>query len=331
MAIHRGKRGFTLVELLVVIAIIGILIALLLPAVQAAREAARRLQCSSNLKQIGLAMHNYETEHRVFPSGEVHGSVGEVSHNGKAYRGHNYYRNQSHCQWEGQVGIWLNLILPHVGEQGAYDLLDFGYRPQYDHPGNVKVMQMDFTLYHCPSDPYRGLTTQWGTPSNNNGEEAKARIVHYYAVAGEWEYSEKAHPDGVVTIDDREHDGYHCNANNGMFYNDSRIKIKDIRDGTSNTAMVCEVWGRRTPEHTGSENSRGMNLHSYVYFQFTPNDNQDKPWYANSFHTGGVNVCFADGSVNFVSDTVSVTVFQAVATIDGGETYDARNLYGYRD
>lgn len=308
MKAHARRFAFTLVELLVVIAIIGVLVALLLPAVQSAREAARRTQCSNNLKQMALGMLNYESAFKVFPPAEIHGgswNAGYASDNG----------GRPHCDWDGQVGCWMNLIFPYAELQNEYDLLEFHVWPQYSSANNRQIMQARFPGLLCPSDPYRGQTTDWGPGGTNN----RSHIIHYYAVAGPNESSTLQYPDAAAGSTYG-----HCNVHEGMFYNDSRITLSEITDGTSATAMLCETWGRRYPNHNGSgESSRGMNLHAVVYFVYTPNSNRDSPWRANSFHRGGVQIAIADGGVRFVSNSIQLTTWRALATISGGETEPA--------
>jgi type II secretory pathway pseudopilin PulG len=298
-----------LVELLVVIAIIALLMALLLPAVQSARESARRVQCGNNIRQAALAVLAFESQQGAFPTGEDHGLNTEPGYRASRY-------GVSHCSWDGQVGAWCNLMLPQLEQQALYDQLNFEIRPQYVWPGNRTVMQAAIPAFLCPSDPYRGLTTAWGSGGANN----RAHTMHYFAVAGSVENSRVAHADGTLT------DYGHCNANDGMFFNDSFVTPAHVRDGLSNTAMLCEVWGRSYPDHAtpspipagfAAESSRAMNLHAVVYFDWTPNSNRRNPWKANSFHVGGVQAAFGDGAVRFVGDTVSPAVFTAIATIAG--------------
>ena len=294
---HHAYRGFTLVELLVVIAIIGILIALLLPAVQAARESARRNQCSNDFKQLMLGLQGYHDVHKTFPPGEIHGK------DATGYQG-------PHCDWAGQIGMWMNLIFPFVELQNDYDQLDFEIWPQYISPQNREIMTKSYPLFLCPSDPYGGLTSGWETLDN------QARICHKYAVAGSIENSTTPHPDGVIQYS-------HCNYHDGMFFNDSHVEIRNIKDGLSNTIALCEVWARSTITHESGDSSRGMNLHTAVYLDWTPNATQYNPWKPNSFHPGGLNTVFADGSVHFIGDSIETETWKAMATIKGGEALDA--------
>jgi len=288
-----GKRrtGFTLVELLVVIAIIGVLLALLLPAVQQAREAARRVQCKSNLKNIGLALHNYAESFRVFPPAEVHGALSPAT---------------AHCDWEAAIGCWGTGILPQLDQSSAYNLLDFSINPQYTSAGNVTVMHMKFSVYQCPSNTFDGLSAPWSDVS-----QEVTRVMHYFAVAGSLEWSNLSWPG--VTVPD-----LHCLPYNGMFYNDSSIGPQSVSDGLSNTAMMCEVWGW-TPNTGTPPEARGLNLHAVAYLDQSPNSNRTTPWYPNSFHTGGVHLGMADGSVRFISDNIYLPTLQALATIQGSE------------
>jgi prepilin-type N-terminal cleavage/methylation domain-containing protein/prepilin-type processing-associated H-X9-DG protein len=312
-------RGFTLVELLVVIAIIGLLMALLLPAVQGVRETARRVQCGNHIRQAALAVIAHASGQGALPTGEDHGLNTEPGYQASKY-------GVSHCSWDGQLGAWCNLILPRLEMQPVYDLIDFDIRPQYAAVNNRTAMQTPIPILLCPSDPYRGLTTNWGAGGANN----RAFTMHYFGVAGSLEDSRVAHADGTLT------DYGHCNANDGMFFNDSYVTPAHVKDGLSNTAMLAEVWGRSYTDHVtpnprpagfSVESSRGMNLHAVVYFDWTPNSNRINPWKANSFHPGGVQVAFGDGAVRFVGDSVSLAVFKAISTIaKPGETVGITDL-----
>jgi prepilin-type N-terminal cleavage/methylation domain-containing protein len=314
-------RAFTLVELLVVIAIIGILVSLLLPAVQSAREQGRRTECQNHFRQLGLAILAYETMHGILPPGEIHGGSWNTGYSPTTSSG----TKRDHCEWDGQIGIWNNLIFPQLDQNAVYDKLDFKIRKQYNSVANQEVMQMQFAMFLCPTDPYRGLTTDWGSSLN------KARIIHVYGVAGSNEGSGTPHDDGAQTYG-------HCNKHDGIFFNDSAVTMPEIRDGASNTAMLCESWGRSWRMHVAEsppppgfpagESSRGMNLHTVVYLDWTPNSNHINPWKANSFHVGGVYTAFADASVHFIPDTIDLAVWKGLATIYGREIPDPQSWGG---
>lgn len=274
------------------------------------------MQCSNHLKQLGLALLNYESAHGCFPPAEIHGGSWNGGYQPYVSTGGTAFGD--HCSWTGQVGHWMNLIFPFAEQQAAYDKLNFEARPQYSDPDNLEVMKTIFPFFLCPSDPYRGLTS-----------DGTARITHYYAVSGSSPQG-FAHPDGTLNYG-------HCNGNDGMFYNDSAVMMAEVRDGSSNTAMLCEVWGRVWPNgkaptgnippgYPSHASSRAMNLHAVVYFDWSPNSTHHNPWIANSWHPGGVHSVYADGSVHFIPDTIQLEVFQALATISGGEAIDGAKM-----
>lgn len=288
---RRSQPGFTMVELLVVIAIIGVLMALILPAVQQAREAARMVQCKNNLKNIGLALHNYHEIHSCYPPAEVHGIFPGF---------------QPHCCWECAIGGWGTAILPQIDQANIYNTLNFSANPQYASEANLTVMRMQFPMYQCPSDWYNGLTSPW------EGKEYEVtRIMNYFAVAGDQEFSPLKWQ-GVVV------DDLHCHPNNGSFFNDSNVNQAMVTDGLSNTAVLGEVWGRFGNSGTPPD-GRGLNFHAVTYLEKPPNSDRSTPWFPNSFHTGGVHIALSDGGVRFVSNSINIATLKALATIKGAE------------
>ena len=204
---HR-RRGFTLIELLVVIAIIAILIALLLPAVQQAREAARRTQCKNNLKQIGLALHNYHDSHLVFPTSHF---VGNVLRPGYDF-----------THW-----AWASMILPYVDQAPLYNRFQAGpLSPKQAYAIDSKLFTTPLEVFICPSDPE--------APTNRN------RPFRIIGQPGQPEvFIAKSNYPGVAGDEEN-------NAGRGVFHTDSTCaRIRDITDGTSNTLLVGE---RRSPE-----------------------------------------------------------------------------------
>ncbi|MBN2293795.1 MAG: DUF1559 domain-containing protein [Pirellulales bacterium] len=321
------QRAFTLVELLVVIAIIGILIALLLPAVQAAREAARRMQCASNLKQVAFAAHNYHSANNQLPTG--------------AYS----------CCW----GTWLVGILPYIEQQEASDLYIHNYK--YDIPSsdyryagtlNRRVTTRRFDCYTCPSDTptshYSGVTchnyvcnygnTGFAIPSGDRDVYDGARPV----LNGVEFMGAPFSISGWQTADGSD--------NRPM----QIFKFRDITDGTSQTLMFSEcVQGQ---EVDGAQDLRGFSWWGYASgFQTYLMPNSPSPdimqssgyckskapnppcigghslalpmtMAARSRHPGGVQVAFCDGSVSFYSDNVELRLWRALGTSQGGEVLD---------
>jgi prepilin-type N-terminal cleavage/methylation domain-containing protein len=307
----RRKQGFTLVELLVVIAIIGILIALLLPAVQAAREAARRSQCTNQLKQIGLAVHNYHDTYKSLPPAAA-GGWGQTYH---AY------------------------ILPFVEQQAVHDLCapwsDSGYAASTRPTDRFTIMARTvIPTFKCPSEP------QPATWSLNN---VTARAVGNYSACVGGDLSET--DDAVTTfpIDVR-------NAN-GMFLpysftSSSRrrpcVRLAEVLDGTSNTLMVseapalikapCTHCDRTYLYSNGIDSGAGTDFSECLGSTFFPINNafskdttispssHIRELAFGSYHPGGCNGALGDASVRFVSETVDIDIWRAVGSRNGKET-----------
>jgi len=222
------KGGFTLVELLVVIAIIGILIALLLPAVQAAREAARRAQCSSNMKQVALALLNYESNHKVLPPGRMGCD------------------NNPRCPAVAQrVGTSAFVcILPFMEEQAVYDMFDFedgpwGYSSTWYVGSGGEAIGQRIASYICPSDNSNEFadTSKVGPTAYDIGSR-KAAVGNFALCAG----TAGPGPDIDGKSVDYKYD------NDGVFYYSKAHKLRDISDGTSTTFFVGEVIEAHTRE-----------------------------------------------------------------------------------
>lgn len=293
----QRRKAFTLIELLVVIAIIAILIALLLPAVQQAREAARRSTCKNNLKQIGLALHNYHDAHGAFPAGR-YSSAGQI------YLGHSTQ----------------TMLLPYIDQAPLYNSMDvsigFNAAPNF---GAASATVLPAFL--CPSNPVtEGVNWTGGTnPSHSDPNNDSAR-THYVGISD----SGTGRRGSLSLV---------VENGNGIIYHNSRTKIRDIIDGTSNTLAFCEIVS------TGSGQYSCCAWHAYGDGIGTVNG-INAPWRSNpggtpplthdmwngnafsgpaSYHEGGCHFAMADGAVRFLSENMSQIVLTGLTTRAGGE------------
>lgn len=295
------RDGFTLIELLVVIAIIAVLIALLLPAVQQAREAARRTQCKNNLKQIGLALHNYHDTHNVFPAATMLSSTTPACMNVGV--GVNYWRYG-----------WGVMILPYIELGNVYDHFDFNVNYTVAPSVDMEASGYSVATFLCPSSPFsQPRCTFTGSITRNTGHNGNDDLsrTDYDPVMDSRDWT----CDG--TWPRRDHDGVM-----GHF---SRTGIKDIIDGTSNTLLIGE-------QANGAPGS--YNCHTWIAFSAMDtargiNDSATTvpgggTWHFrdtgfSSYHTGGAHFVLGDGSVRFISENINQATLAGLTTRMGGE------------
>lgn len=307
MDTRRITRGFTLVELLVVIAIIGVLIALLLPAVQQAREAARRSQCTNNMKQIGLAMHNYHDTYKAFPAGWLNrGSNGNPMYG------------------------WGTAILPFIEQSALYDQLNPGQVRLVERyhssstDADKALLQQPIAGYRCPSDVTKDTNDK---VKFGNTDHFPVATSNYVGNAGVDPANVGA--SGTTGIPD----------SGGVFFGNSYLGFKHILDGTSNTLMVGErdggpssvsgysyeaaVWPGVGRNNAGSNYGIPRTLLRagfVINHDYGSNGNRGKGM--SSLHPGGVNILLCDASVRFLPETTDRTrVVQPMALRQDGISF----------
>jgi prepilin-type N-terminal cleavage/methylation domain-containing protein/prepilin-type processing-associated H-X9-DG protein len=310
------RSGFTLVELLVVITIIGILIALLLPAVQAAREAARRMQCANNLKQTALAMQLYHSAKGVFPTGLSEGSGDK---------------------W----ATWAAYTLAYLEQES----ISSGFNPNAGFAGvNARYYRMRIATYSCPSDQV-GVESYYDRYFSNGPGYAHSNVVACFSADGTW--IEPGAPGGYGGSGRNTSDNPSVASGKRALFNMNVARsAAQVTDGTSHTAAISEIvtgldktadcrgeWWMDIScgyEHMYTPNARGdamvagwasigFCVPDKVYCDYTAPNWDTMRLGASSFHPGGVNVGLADGSVQFVVDQIDLAAWQALASVASGE------------
>ena len=341
------RCGFTLVELLVVIAIIGVLIALLLPAVQAAREAARRLQCRNHLKQIGLALHAYNTGQNVFPPGAILRGFGETG-----TTSYNQYSEASSTRPTMHGTSWMLRILPFIEQQALYNRWDFSKSVL----GNELVAATDINVFYCPTRR-SGVRSEdqelmfphwagWGSADGwlQGGNDYAACIGAQNAYTNPTTGNSRRQFCGPEYVYDIEPGGMTTLTPNGrvicvrgMFVPNRGTKHIEIRDGLSHTIATGEVpreicvddrdqyWG---PCHTHIDGwaPAGPNTLFDTARGGSTNDVGQTGGFNNGYfesagsdHPGGAHFGLADGSVVWLSEDISTVLFANLGSIRDGE------------
>lgn len=337
---HSRTRGFTLIELLVVIAIIAVLIAMLLPAVQQAREAARRSQCKNNLKQIGLALANYESTHSCFPPGRIEQIVGSTA---------------------TDYVSWTALILPYMDQSAMYN--QYNTNLMWNDPANAAMVGKKVVVYTCPTNPEEsGVDLNSGNspqPAASSYTAIGSLSNKYYAALG---FSGTVGNPNYNPFADKNQVAIRQGVFGKLKDDPSNAKVKyaSITDGASNTATVIEsagnpyYYGPQKQKFTSPTYDMAANVVAtdfaivggqYAYTGGTGwadpgrisgvqgcsadglaragtplkpiNGCNDSEGY--SFHAGGMHTVLADGSARFISENIDAKTWAALVTRAGGE------------
>jgi len=295
----KRDSGFTLIELLVVIAIIAILIALLLPAVQQAREAARRTQCKSHLKQIGIAMHNYHDVHRTFPPGWVQNKAASGYSTATMTSTGFYLFSSTSPSWG-----WSTFLLAYLEQPSIYQNT-IGANLRLEDAigsGTGKWAMTPIPTFRCPSDVGSAVR---GSDSNQNF--LQAAVSNYAGSLGHRFIGSQPPIGGMADI------------TTGIFWGHSRVQLRDVTDGASNTIAVGEaaysqrgvVWDAKTWAgcRKGGDGDCVDDIlctgRTAINTSSTNSDNRHESF--NSLHTGGAHFLFVDGSVHFISENIQFT------------------------
>lgn len=329
MFTKKMRRGFTLVELLVVIAIIGVLVGLLLPAVQSAREAARRSQCANNMKQIGLGFHNYHSATQTFPYGS-------------------YNLREA---WPANGSNWRAIILPYMEEASAYDNLTFNDTSSFMAGntnallGNEVLRNLFISTYWCPSTAF----DRFDNPHNWSNTERTMNVTY----AGN-QGAARPVPGGDPALGTRDC-GHGWSCDNGTLLVNERISIAGILDGTSKTILVVEQSGHTVHPSTGVKYNRTSNYYGGWFGTRHPRKVSDSScwdlwqtgttctrfginarifqtganetmWRNNTLitsqHPAGASVLLADGSVQFAQEGMDLSVLKRAACRMDGQPFE---------
>lgn len=315
---RTGAGGFTLVELLVVIAIIGILVALLLPAVQAAREAARRTECTNNMKQLGLALHNYHDTHQSFPSGVLTDRP----------------NNTGGCSSRPQTWGWLTFILPYMEQQPLYDRLGVSQRTlnQILQSSDRVIVQTPIDSYRCPSDQTPDVRKTGDCAQRMDFQGSGFGNRDFYGATTSYVGNAGIHFLSVIRRREA-----------GLFYRNSALGFRDMPDGSSNTFAAGErdfkcssgIWA-------GTRNSMGPGPRGINYvlgrvsipLNYAGRNRTGNNSCVEGFsgpHPSGANFLMGDGSVHFISENINFNnAGQNFNDCSGVPNFNSANLGTYQ-